>query len=91
MKKKQILILLMGAMMALSACQATPEEDVIVQKAEQQEKLTQAADVAPELVGKSLREQMNIPETISFQVTDSSGKHIYTADNAPVNVPDTDK
>lgn len=37
MKKKQILILLMGAMMALSACQATPEEDVIVQKAEQQE------------------------------------------------------
>ena len=55
MKKKQILILLMGAMMALSACQATPEEDVIVQKAEQQEKLTQAADVAPELVGKSLR------------------------------------
>lgn len=29
--------------MALSACQATPEEDVIVQKAEQQEKLTQAA------------------------------------------------
>ena len=91
MKRKQILILLMGAMMALSACQATPEEDVIVQKAEQQEKLTQAADVAPELVGKSLREQMNIPETISFQVTDSSGKHIYTADNAPVNVPDTDK
>ena len=42
MKKKQILILLMGAMVALSACQATPEEDVIVQKAEQQEKLTQA-------------------------------------------------
>ena len=33
MKRKQILILLMGAMMALSACQATPEEDVIVQKA----------------------------------------------------------
>ena len=56
MKRKQILILLMGAMMALSACQATPEEDVIVQKAEQQEKLTQAADVAPELVGKSLRD-----------------------------------
>ena len=62
-----------------------------MQRADDQEKLTQAADVAPELVGKSLREQMNIPETISFQVTDSSGKHIYTADNAPVNVPDTDK
>ena len=48
-------LILAGAMLTLSACQATPTEDVIVQKAEQQEMLTQAAETSPDMEGKNLR------------------------------------
>ena len=38
-RRRRMELILAGAMLTLSACQATPTEDVIVQKAERQEML----------------------------------------------------
>lgn len=91
MRVKHVIWGLTPVLFLLAGCQATPEEDVIVQKAEQEEKLTQAAEIEEEDIGKSLRELLEAPETVSFQVASSDGRQTYAAENAAVNVPETDK
>ena len=90
-RRRRMELILAGAMLTLSACQATPTEDVIVQKAEQQEMLTQAAETSPDMEGKNLKERYQIPDSISFDVSSEDGMRVYKAENAPVIVPDIEE
>lgn len=84
-------IVTLSFVLGLTACQATPEEDVIVQKAELAEKLTQAAENEAGEDRKMLREQLGVPETISFHLSSEDGKRTFIAEDAPILVPETDR
>lgn len=77
--------------LGLTSCQATPKEDVIVQKAELTEKLTQEAESDAAQNGKMLREQLGAPETVSFELTSSDGLGKILAEEMPVVIPETDR
>lgn len=76
---------------SLLGCQATPAEDVIVPKAELEEKLTEAAVVEAEDMGKPLRELLEAPEQVSFEVISDDGVSRVFADRAEVCLPETDR
>ena len=70
----------------LTGCQATPEEDIVVQKdLEQMIEKAQATPDVSETPGMTLREQTGAPETLEYNLTESN----MTVDvNADVNVPE---
>ena len=85
MKKMMLSIFLLLALL-LTACQTTPEADIVVQK--NTEQMIEAAKVTPEAAAdKTLTELYGIPETLSFTDTGAEGKLTITVD-AAVEAPE---
>ena len=80
---KLLVVLLVAAF--LTACQATPDEPVVVQKDMEQMIEKAGATYMVERLDKSLKESTGAPDT--FEISDTSGALTLTAD-APVIVPD---
>ena len=86
MKKTIALIIAAVMLLALSACQATPDEELIVQK-DTERMVEQAAD---ESAGTKVS-KLKVPDgNYTFQTTAADGKLTINVD-APVSVPESEK
>ncbi|HWS30417.1 MAG TPA: DUF6034 family protein [Clostridia bacterium] len=84
MKKR--IVFALAALFLLTACQATPEADIVVQK--NTEQMIEAAKETPEATAdKTLAELYGIPEGLSFTDTGADGKLTITVE-ATVSAPE---
>ncbi len=79
---------IMLAMSALSACQPTPEKEVVVGK--DQAAMLSAAAQTPGAEGETIAEQVDAPESYTASVSAAEGKLTVTANSTPLIIPDTD-
>lgn len=82
------IVLILGIILSLNACQSTPEDDIVVQK--DQERMIEAANSDNgNSEATTLLEKVDAPETYKNSFTGADGKLIVNVD-ATVSVPDTD-
>ena len=77
---KRIFLFLLAAMLLFTACQKTPEAEIVVQK--DSDRMIEQALITPENAAPdlTLREQYGIPDTLSFTDTGADGKLTITVD-----------
>ncbi|MDD5017048.1 MAG: DUF6034 family protein [Eubacteriales bacterium] len=91
-RKAHVTALILTAVLLIScfttACQPTPEEEIVVGK--DQDEMLSAAAQTQEAESEMVSEQVDAPETYTANVTAAEGKLNVIADNASVILPNVD-
>lgn len=84
---KRIICILLAAMLLTTACQRTPEAEVVMQR--DADRMIEQAQAAPENAppNMTLKEQYGIPDMLNFTDTGAEGKLVVTVD-AEVTAPE---
>lgn len=87
--KKILLILLtvLIVLMILAGCQATPENEVVIQK--DLEQMIEKAETTSEISGNTLKQKLGVPERFVANCSYSDGRLTLSAD-ANIMLPDVD-
>ena len=87
---KKIVILLIILTLLLTACQATPEDEVVVQK-DTEAMLEMASEPQEELRNnETLKDKLGAPDRVQETITEADGKLVINIDTE-VTVPDVDR
>ncbi|MEG1894566.1 MAG: DUF6034 family protein, partial [Clostridia bacterium] len=86
---KKLLIIMLAALLLLTACQKTPEVDIVIQKDMEQmlEKAEATESIDNEPAALPLRERLGAPERYAREFSDHDGA-LYVNVDARVDLPD---